>query len=195
MKLTPQLTTTSTLSAALTATPPCDCVQYKYTGSWVRVEISRGFIRIYDANRKPVDCPSNFLSAPANVCGCFIGNYLFDHSRIVLWDCWAVCGESESDGSGTGGIGSGPRTLYTSIEDFGYRERYALLANEVKKLVGTTLEVPFTLVKNHPIARARDLWSDDLPNVCGLVFRNSKETVHTTVRIARRYREVPADLV
>jgi len=189
MKLSPQPTTLSTLAAALAA--GCDTVQYKYTGQWVRVEISRGFIRIYNDHREPVDCPANFLSAPLDVCGCFIGNYLLDHSRIVLWDCWAVCGESSSGGglSGTGG-----RTVYTSVEQYGYRDRYALLAGEVKKLVSTPLEVPFTLVRNQPIANARVMWSDDLPNICGLVFRDSRATVHTPMRVARRYPQIPTDL-
>jgi hypothetical protein len=188
MKLTPQPTILSTLLDAHIA--KCDCVQYKYTGTWVRVEISRGFTRIYDNHKQPVDCPQNFLSAPKDVCGCFIGNYLFDHSRIVLWDCWAICGESDA------GVGSGTRTMYTSIEDFGYRDRYALLAGEVKKLlIGPPSQgAPFTLVKNHPIARAQDLWNDDLPNVCGLVFRDSKASVHTPVRVIRRYSTVPTGL-
>jgi hypothetical protein len=186
MKLSPQTTILSTLHDARAA--GCDCVQYKYTGQWVRVEISRGFIRIYDDHKQPVDCPSNFLTAPGNVCGCFIGNYLLDRSRIVLWDCWAVCSESDA------GLGSGTRTVYTSVEDFGYRDRYALLAGEVKKLVSTPLEVPFTLVKNHPIKDAPVLWSDDLPNICGLIFRDSRATVHTPMRVARRYREVPSAL-
>jgi len=182
MRDIPQSYQQSTLVDAMTV-GKCDTVQRKYDGSWVRCECSKGVLRVYDARGVIHD---EFFKKyddkiPDAVCGTFIGNLLLDHSRIVLWDCWATCT--------TDGI----HTTYQDVENLAYRNRYALLAVHARILV--TGVVPFSLVQNFSIRAADELWREQLPHVCGLVFRNSLDPVEATLRIARRYNETPGDLV
>jgi hypothetical protein len=85
------------------------------------------------------------------------------------------------------------------LGDYQYRDRFAILTNEYKKLVAGVGTVPalakFKLVRNHPIAQATAMWNVlDEPDACGLIFRNSKSKLDTAIRIARRYREIPREL-
>lgn len=182
MQLTPQTYTTSTLADAVQA--GCNCVQRKYDGQWVRIEASKGTLRLYDPRGLRLD--HGFVETfgdriPDAVCGTFIGNLLLDHSRIVLWDCWAVCNGDEL------------RVSYQPVEDLAYKERYALLVNQARVLV--TGRVPFSVIANHPITMSSVIWTDEAPHTCGLVFRKTTDPVNAGLRIVRRYTEIPGALV
>lgn len=179
MKLTPQTYLPSTLTDAVTS--GCDTCQYKYNGTWVRVEFSRGFLRVTDGTGTPVECPWNWSEVNPDACASLIGNLLLDRSRIVLWDCWSVCGEFDSD----------VRTTYTNIEKYTYRERYALMTIQVKMLKNPQIGV----LNNYSIKAAKTLWGEPKPETCGLVFRDSMAPVGVTLKVARRYSEVPGELL
>ncbi len=183
MTLTPQLYHPSTLADALAA--GCDTVQHKYDGQWVRVEISRGFMRVYDSRGTDIDTPMSNEVAPECGCGSFIGNLLLDHSFVYLWDCWSLCDNTDV------------RVMHHDIEGFPYRNRYAMLVDQLKKMTATPLIGPMNrirLVKNHPIRAAKELWESGETHTCGLVFRDSQAKVGVTLKVARRYREVPGEL-
>ena len=179
--LTPQTYTPSTLYDAVLA--GCDVCQPKYNGQWVRVEVSRGFLRFYDAGQKLIEHEKNLVECSNQVCGTFIGNLLLDQSKIVLWDCWALCNDRDP---------TNVHVQYSDIEGYTYRDRFALLKAQVN-----TLSNPFChVIANFPITQARMVWENITEaHVCGLVFRRSSDPVRTSIRIARKYREVPGELV
>lgn len=171
MKTSRQTYTPSTLLASVTA--GCDIVQPKLRGRWTRTEISRGLARVYSDRQETLTS----FDVPEGVVCSLIGDYFFKTNSITFWDCWAI-GEDEEI-----------RPIWTSIEDYSYRERFAFLRQNFARLAG-----PFDLVKNYPIHMARDLWLENDPNWCGLVFRSSKDKVDAPVRFIARYPEVPRAL-
>jgi hypothetical protein len=145
---------------------------------------------MYDPEESLVESDLNHIyDVPDSVCGSFIGNLTYGHTKVYLWDCWYVCGQGND----------GLSLTHHDLTEYQYRDRYAILTNEYKKLMAGAVSVPalhkFKLVKNHPIAQASALWNVcDEPDSCGLIFRSSKAKVETAVRIARRYREIPKEL-
>ena len=182
MKTTRQLYETSTLADALAH--GCDIVQSKYRGLWVRVEIQRGEGVVYDHRYQTlmsIDIPD--ASIACTLVGDLFGPPAHQVSRIVVWDCWRIGEESTER----------PMVDWQNIENFSYRDRWAFAKLNVGRM-----GIPFVLIKNYPIASAKDLWikPDEPPlETCGLVFRKSTDPVEVILRVARRYKEAPADLL
>lgn len=173
MQLTPQTYITTPLEEAIRS--GCNLVQPKYSGRWCRIVISRGLARVYDVNKE-------FLCAwdtPFEACCMLVGDF-FSEDRIIAWDCWSIC-EQPKDAL---------RLEDTSLETFGYRDRYAFLMQQVGRV-----QAPLKLPQNYPIAQAQDVWDKlDPEETCGLIYRRASDPVKSPIRVARKYKEMPGGL-
>lgn len=179
MKLNPQTYVTSTLAEALA--DECDAVQLKYRGLWCRVSVADGQAFVYDPHGELMisfDTPTKGLFC--TLIGDYFGPPKHELSRIVIWDCWSIGQWSEEV----------PRPEHTLIETYTYRDRYAFVKHYLSQI-----GLPLVAAPVFPIAKAAELWDgQDAGETCGLVYRRTRDKVNVTLRIARKYVEVPGAL-
>ncbi len=162
----------STLTEALAS--GCDIVQPKLRGLWVRIEVARGLVNLFhhdDTLHSTHDTPNDDILCT------LVGDFL-NPSQIVVWDCWMI------------GSNADVRPSREDVTMLHYRDRFAFAKQQV-----TLLGALFTLVKNYPISRAHELWSHDELSWCGLILRCSRDPVGLPLRVVRKYKEAPRELV
>jgi len=174
---TPQLSSFTTHADALAA--GCDTVQPKYDGRWCRCVIRRGIGHVY----LPSGMSPCSFTAPEDVVCVLIGNLMTDNDvppRIVVWDCWSIGQESEEV----------PRLEHMDLVKYSYRDRYAVAKQQISR-IGNPL---ITITPNYPIRAAGELWSSNLPETRGLVYRRSDDPAEVTILVSRRYVELPGGM-
>lgn len=144
----------------------CDMLQLKYDGWWARNELRAGVGAVFtDTNR---ELTKFAFRTPANpVTADLIGELMHGTNwaqkeelkgKQFIYDIWHLNGDD--------------------LENFPYRERYALLKTVLPFLPATFIRVP-----NFPINRFEDIWKLFVVEggYEGVVFRKSLATVGQTV--------------
>lgn len=155
-----------------------DLVQAKAKGHPCRVQISRGFVRLYGWDDAAL---GDFTIERDDVAGTFLG-VMVNPNLTIIHDCVEIAQPRGEDD---------PHLTYTDLSTYGYRDRFAFVKQQL-----TRADLPILKpVQNYRIDVAQSLWDHlDLDVACGLVYRKSTAPLREPILVARKYPEVVGGL-